>query len=117
MGCRGHLLVNYSFFNATTQGNMKPVDGSRRKLPTEVVGMVLGYITDLRTHQALMKVSKTFGDLCLKQPLLIDGVRLLKALPEGTETPKGGLRFLAADLTGLQFHITINKVSQYSENA
>ncbi|KAL8656145.1 MAG: hypothetical protein Q9226_002769 [Calogaya cf. arnoldii] len=111
------FLALVTFFNTTAHNTLKPVDGGWPKLPNEITGMILGHVTDLGTHQACMKVSRVFRSLCLKRPLLVDGVRLLKILPKSTETSDRWLRLLVEDSTGLPFDISIVKKQYYTKGS
>ncbi|KAL8896966.1 MAG: hypothetical protein Q9207_007456 [Kuettlingeria erythrocarpa] len=108
------FLSLISFLNATVYDTLKPVGGGRQKLPTEVIQMILGYITDLETHHACMRVSRAFRSFCHKRPLLVDGVKLLKVLPNSTTTVHRELGLLAENSMGLPLAITVKKAKNFT---
>ncbi|KAL8964135.1 MAG: hypothetical protein Q9183_004671 [Haloplaca sp. 2 TL-2023] len=101
------FLQLVSFFNATVHDTLKPTDDSRRKMPTEITRMILGHVMDLETYHACTKVSRVFRNICHERPLLMNGIKLLKALPTANGTPGRELQLLAVDSRGLQFNIEI----------
>ncbi|KAI4116182.1 MAG: hypothetical protein LQ345_003354 [Seirophora villosa] len=105
-----------SFLEATTLETLRPMDGSRQNLPTELTEMILGYVFDEKTYDACLKVSRAFRSFCLQRPLLTDGVRLLEVLPTSTEAPVGALRLRAEDWTGQRLVISVEKKGDYSDD-
>ncbi|KAL8987850.1 MAG: hypothetical protein Q9177_002993 [Variospora cf. flavescens] len=110
------FLALMSFLDATARETLKPTNGCKQLLPTEITEMILAFIFDLKTYNACMRVSRAFRGFCLRRPLLMDGVALLKVLPTSTETAKGELRLLAEHSTGQQLVISIEKGHYYSNN-
>ncbi|KAL8655061.1 MAG: hypothetical protein Q9210_001122 [Variospora velana] len=110
------FLALMSFLDATTRESLKPTYGCKQRLPTEITEMILAFTFDLKTYNACMRVSRAFRSFCLRRPLLMDGVALLKVLPKSTETATGELRLLAEDSTGRQLVISIDKARYYSNN-
>jgi len=68
------------FFEATVHETLKPAmsDG---ELPIEIYGMILGNVTDTKTHNACMQVSRKFRSLCHQRPLIMDNLVFLEPLP------------------------------------
>ncbi|KAL8973924.1 MAG: hypothetical protein Q9197_001835 [Variospora fuerteventurae] len=110
------FLALMSFLDATARETLKPTDGCKQIIPTEITEMILAFIFDLKTYNACMRVSRAFRGFCLRRPLLMDGVALLKVLPKSTETATGELRLLAEHSTGQQLVISIEKAHHYSNN-
>ncbi|KAL9009256.1 MAG: hypothetical protein Q9173_005700 [Seirophora scorigena] len=105
-----------SFLDATTLETLRPMDGSRQTLPTELTEMILGYVFDMKTYDVCLRVSRAFRSFCLKRPLLMDGVRLLEALPKSTEAAVGELRLRAEDWTGQRLVMSIEEKGYYSKD-
>ncbi|KAI4190739.1 MAG: hypothetical protein L6R41_000601 [Letrouitia leprolyta] len=109
-----------TFFDATALDTLKPTHPGGFKLPTEITEMILDHIFDMKTHNACLKVSRDFRRICLKRPVLVDGVRLLQPLSEmnSKEKAERQLRFLARKATGETFEILVKTWSfrQYDDN-
>ncbi|KAL8762928.1 MAG: hypothetical protein Q9184_001150 [Pyrenodesmia sp. 2 TL-2023] len=72
------------FFEATTLESLRPTSDNGRKLPTEILKMILEYVSDMQTYNACERVSRSFRSLCHKRPLLMDDI----ALFEPSEDPQ-----------------------------
>ncbi|KAI4156777.1 MAG: hypothetical protein L6R39_001032 [Caloplaca ligustica] len=112
------FLSLISFFDATALDTLKPTDGGGEpELPPEIIEMILGYISDVKTHNACAKVSRAFRSFCLQRPLLMDGVRVLRSLPKSKNKADRGLRLLAEKATGQQLGVTVRKAPHYANDA
>ncbi|KAL8925293.1 MAG: hypothetical protein Q9208_003583 [Pyrenodesmia sp. 3 TL-2023] len=66
------------FFEATTLGSLKPTSDNGRKLPTEILKMILEYVSDMKTYTACERVSRSFRNLCHERPLIMDDIALFE---------------------------------------
>ncbi|KAL8789413.1 MAG: hypothetical protein Q9213_001170 [Squamulea squamosa] len=75
-------LVN--FFDATAFGTPISSTPYGRKLPVEIMRMILQYVADMETYNACLKVSRTFRSICNERPLIMDDVVLMDPVPTTT---------------------------------
>lgn len=72
------FLSLIQFFEATTLESLKPTNGNGRKLPTEILKMILEYVSDMQTYNACERVSRSFRSLCHERPLIMDDIALFE---------------------------------------
>lgn len=69
------------FFEAIVHETLKPTSSEVGDLPIEIYELILGNVTDTKTHNACMKVSRRFRSLCHQRPLIMDNLVFLEPLP------------------------------------
>lgn len=101
-----------AFFDATALESLKPMNTGGYNLPIEIIEMILDCIFDVKTHHACLKVSRDFRRICLKRPVLLDGVKLLQPLraTDSKEKSERQMPFLAEISTGETFEIVVHKL-------
>ncbi|KAL8878510.1 MAG: hypothetical protein Q9198_003691 [Flavoplaca austrocitrina] len=92
-------LVNFAdSVNITT---LISAESSKCSIPPEIVGMIVGLVSDRKTFVACSNVSRTFRDICKRRPLLIDDVTISDTVESSTDT-----HFLARILSSGQQMLT-----------
>ena len=77
-------LVN--FFDSATITTSMSAKSRKCSIPPEIVGMIVGLVSDRKTDVACSNVSRTFRDICKRRPLFIDDVAISDTMESSTET-------------------------------
>ena len=69
------------FFEATILETLRPTQPNEARLPEEICQMVLRNVSDTKTYNSCLKVSRRFRLMCQQRPLVMDNVVFLEPLP------------------------------------
>ncbi|CAD6576770.1 MAG: hypothetical protein ASARMPRED_007875 [Alectoria sarmentosa] len=69
------------FFEATILETLRPTQLNEARLPEEICQMVLRNVSDTKTYNSCLKVSRRFRLMCQQRPLVMDNVVFLEPLP------------------------------------
>ena len=75
------FMALIQFFEAITLETLRPSKPNEARLPDEVCGMVLRNVSDMKTYNACLKVSRSFRLFCQGRPLVMDNIVFLEPLP------------------------------------
>ncbi|KAL6717694.1 hypothetical protein ACLMJK_005609 [Lecanora helva] len=64
-----------TFFEATKRNTMRSI--SRMRLPLEIIANIIRHVSDARTYNACLEVSREFRSICQRQPIVIDDIAFL----------------------------------------
>lgn len=70
------------FFEATTLETLRLTQPNEARLPEEICEMVLRNVSDVKTYESCLKVSRRFRQICQRRPLIMDNVAFLEPLPD-----------------------------------
>ena len=69
------------FFEATILETLPPTQPNESRLPEEICQMVLHNVSDTKTYNSCLKVSRRFRLMCQQRTLVMDNVVFLEPLP------------------------------------
>lgn len=69
------------FFEATILETLRPTQPNEARLPEEICQMVLRNVSDTKTYNSCLKVSRRFRLICQQRPVVMDNVVFLEPLP------------------------------------
>ena len=76
------FMALVQFFDATTLESLRPARPNEARLPDEICEMVLHNVSDAKTYNACLKVSRRFRLICQQQnPLVMDNIVFQDPLP------------------------------------
>lgn len=75
------LMGLIQFFEATILETLRPTQPNEARLPEEICQMVLPNVSDTKTYNSCLKVSRRFRLICQQRPLVMDNVVFLEPLP------------------------------------
>ena len=102
------FMALIQFFEATTLETLRPAQPNEARLPEEVCEMVLRNVSDIKTYNSCLKVSRRFRQICQRRPLIMDNVAFLEPSPdnpasliakEEDEVTQGSPDFLALEVS------------------
>ena len=76
------FMALLQLFEATTCETLRPTQPNEARLPEEICEMVLRNVSDTKTYDSCMKVSRRFRLICQQRPLVTDNVVLLEVAPK-----------------------------------
>ena len=76
------FMALIQFFEATTLETLRPTQPNEARLPEEICEMVLRNVSDIKTYNSCLKVSRRFRAVCQRRPLIMDTVVFLEPLPD-----------------------------------
>ena len=79
---RSTFMALMQFFEAITLETLRPIQPNEARLPDEICEMVLQNVSDMKTYNSCLKVSRRFRLICQQRPLLTDNIVLLEPLPK-----------------------------------
>lgn len=88
-------MLLFQFFEATTTEGLKPTGSGTGGFgfPNEIYEMILAEVTDIKTYNACMKVSRRFRSLYHQRPLVMDYILFLEPIvSQKTEQGNGKWR-------------------------
>lgn len=81
---KNSFMALIQLFEATTRENLRPSQPNEARLPEEICEMVLRNVSDTKTFNSCLKVSRRFRLICQRQPLVMDNVVFLEPLSTDT---------------------------------
>lgn len=86
------FLALVQFFNATIRETLRPAQPNESRLPEEICEMVLRSVSDTKTYNSCLKVSRRFRLICQQRPLIMDNIVVLEPFTNGltSTTSKDG---------------------------
>lgn len=75
------FMALVQFFDATTLESLRPARPNEARLPDEICEMVLHNVSDAKTYNACLKVSRRFRLICQQRPLVMDNIVFQDPLP------------------------------------
>lgn len=76
------FMALIQFFEATTLETLRPTQPNEARLPEEICEMVLRNVSDIKTYNSCLKVSRRFRQICQQRPLIMDNLAFLEPLPD-----------------------------------
>ena len=76
------FMALVQFFETITLETLRPTQANEARLPDEICEMVLRSVSDTKTYNACLKVSRRFRLICQQRPLIIDNIGLQDPLPK-----------------------------------
>ena len=76
------FMALVQFFEATTLETLRPARPNEARLPDEICEMVLHNVSDIKTYNACLKVSRRFRLICQHRSLVMDNIIFQNPLPE-----------------------------------
>lgn len=107
---KNSFVALIQFFEATTLETLRLTQANEARLPEEICEMVLRNVSDIRTYNSCLKVSRRFRRICQQRPLVMDNIVFLEPLPndpallipkgedKGTQDPLPSPDFLAVEV-------------------
>lgn len=68
-------------FEATIRETLRPTQPNEARLPEEICQKVLRNVSDTKTYNSCLKVSRRFRLICQQRPLIMDNIVVLEPLP------------------------------------
>ncbi|KAL8774354.1 MAG: hypothetical protein Q9209_001105 [Squamulea sp. 1 TL-2023] len=78
------FLCLINFFDSTAFGTSTSETLCGRKLPVEIIRIILQQVNDMETYNACLKVSRAFRSICNERPLIMDDVVFMDPVPTTT---------------------------------
>ncbi len=75
------FMALVQFFETVTLETLPPVRPNEARLPDEICELVLHHVSDTKTYNACLKVSRRFRLICQKSPLVMDDIVFQDLLP------------------------------------
>ncbi len=79
---KSSFIALIQFFEATTAETLRPTQPGEARLPEEICGMVLRYVSDTKTYNSCLKVSRRFRLFCQQRLAVMDNIVFLEPLPK-----------------------------------
>ena len=79
---RDTFMALVQFFNTTTLETLRPTRPNEARLPDEICEMILYNVSDAKTYNACLKVSRRFRLICQQRPLVMDNIVFQDPLPK-----------------------------------
>ena len=76
------FMALVQFFEATTLETLRPAGPNEARLPDEICEMILHYVSDVKTYNACLKVSRRFRLVCQRISLVMDNILFQNPLPK-----------------------------------
>ena len=105
---RATFMALVLFFETTILETLRPIQQNEARLPDEICELVLRNVSDIKTYNSCLKVSRRFRLICQQRTLVMDDLEFLEPLPQDQVTassPKKKTRdcqpqpdFLAMDM-------------------
>ena len=76
------FMALVQFFEATTLETLRPARPNEARLPDEICEMVLHNVSDVKTYNACLKVSRRFRLICQQMSLVMDNILFQDPLPK-----------------------------------
>ena len=76
------FMALVQFFEAITLESLRPAQPNEARLPDEICEMVLHNVSDTKTYNACLKVSRIFRLICQQRPLVMDNIIFKDPLPK-----------------------------------
>ena len=76
------FMALLQLFEATACETLRPTQPNEARLPEEICEMVLRNVSDTKTYNSCLKVSRRFRLICQQRPLVTDNVVLLEVVPK-----------------------------------
>ena len=83
---RNTFMALVQFFEATTLETLRPTEPNEARLPEEIFAMMLLNVSDIKTYNACLKVSRRFRLICQQRSLIMDNIVLLEPLPKDPDS-------------------------------
>ena len=81
---KNSFMALIQLFEATTLETLRPTHPNEARVPEEICEMVLRNVSDIKTYNSCLKVSRRFRLLCQRRPLIMDDIVFLEPPREGT---------------------------------
>ena len=76
------FMALVQFFEAITLESLRPAQLNEARLPDEICEMVLHNVSDIKTYNACLKVSRRFRLICQQRSLVMDNIIFQDPLPK-----------------------------------
>ena len=122
------FMALVQFFNTIALETLRPAQPNAARLPDEICEMILYNVSDAKTYNACLKVSRRFRLICQQRPLVMDNIVFQDPLPrhqalssiqekensEVTSDPQTPPDFLATEVSsGHQMDIWLRSESRF----
>ena len=124
------FMALVQFFEATTLETLRPAGPNEARLPDEICEMILHNVSDVKTYNACLKVSRRFRLICQQISLVMDNILFQNPLPKDqalpsiqekedgkvTSDPQIPPDFLAVEVSsGRQMNVWLRSGDNYSD--
>ena len=79
---KNSFMALVQFFEATTFETLRPTQPNEARLAEEICEMVLRNVSDTKTYNKCLKVSRGFRLICQQRPLVMDNIAFLEPLAD-----------------------------------
>lgn len=76
------FMALIQFFEAITLETLRPTQPNEARLPEEICEIVLRNVSDIKTYNSCLKVSRRFRLICQRRSLVMDNIVFLEPLPD-----------------------------------
>ena len=79
---KNSFMALVQFFEATTLETLRPTQPNEARLPEEICEIVLRNVSDTKTYNTCLKVSRRFRLICQQRPLVMENIAFLEPLAD-----------------------------------